>query len=132
GLMDSLATALSISLQYGVPVKTLVEKLSHTRFEPSGFTKNPQIPIAKSIPDYVARWLASKFLSLEEQREVGVLPLEGGETSPPAAAEGSGAGPGAAFQNQQDAPPCDTCGQIMVRAGNCYKCLNCGATSGCG
>ncbi len=73
GLMDAFATMVSLSLQYGVPLKALVDKFSHTRFEPSGFTKNPEIPIAKSITDYIFRWLASKFLSQEEKQAVGVV-----------------------------------------------------------
>ena len=73
GLMDAFATSISLALQYGVPLKALVDKFSHTRFEPSGFTKNPEIPIAKSITDYIFRWLASKFLSAEEKQAVGVI-----------------------------------------------------------
>ncbi len=73
GLVDAFATGISIALQYGVPLRTLVDKFSHTRFEPSGFTTNPEIPIAKSITDYIFRWLASKFLSTDEQRQVGVI-----------------------------------------------------------
>ena len=72
GLMDAFATSISMSLQYGVPLETLVEKFSHVRFEPSGFTKNPEIPYAKSITDYIFRWLASKFLSSEQAQAVGV------------------------------------------------------------
>jgi ribonucleoside-diphosphate reductase alpha chain len=137
GLMDGLATSISIALQYGVPLKTLVTKFSHTRFEPSGFTNNPQIPIAKSVMDYIFRWLASKFLSPEEQRAVGivlrdgeseVLPSEGLSIFP-----ADTVGPGLqAFRFQQDAPSCQECGSIMVRAATCYQCLNCGSTSGCG
>ena len=73
GLMDSFATAISIALQYGVPLRGLVDKFSHMRFEPSGFTKNPDIPMAKSIMDYIFRWLASKFLDNEAQQEVGIV-----------------------------------------------------------
>src|SRR5260370_15810825 len=76
GLMDSFATAISYALQYGVPLRFLVEKFSHVRFEPSGFTKNPQIPFAKSITDYIFRYLASKFLSVEHQEAAGVQPSE--------------------------------------------------------
>jgi len=77
GLMDAFATSISIALQYGVPLEALVEKFSHVRFEPSGFTKNPEIPYAKSITDYIFRWLASKFLSVEHQEAVGVQASEG-------------------------------------------------------
>jgi ribonucleoside-diphosphate reductase alpha chain len=139
GLMDAFATAISIALQYGVPLQTMVDKFSHTRFEPSGFTKHPEIPIAKSITDYIFRWLASKFLSRSEKEAAGVIlrddlpadaqPALGGRTetlslpAPPAWAP--------TFLYQQDAPSCHECGAIMVRNGSCYKCLNCGSTSGC-
>ena len=73
GLMDSFATAISIALQYGVPLRVFVDKFSHMRFEPSGFTKNPDIPMAKSIMDYIFRWLASKFLDNEAQQEIGIV-----------------------------------------------------------
>jgi ribonucleoside-diphosphate reductase alpha chain len=146
GLMDSLATSISIALQYGVPLQTLVDKFSHTRFEPSGFTKNPEIPIAKSITDYIFRWLASKFLSREGKAAAGVIlrdeiPAEppstlslvgGGKLEPVApAAVGLEATTKVTFLYQQDAPSCHECGAIMVRNGSCYKCNNCGSTSGC-
>ena len=126
GLMDTVATSISLALQYGVPLKVLVDKFSHTRFEPSGFTNNPQIPIAKSIVDYIFRWLGQKFLPAEDQPQpeaetrtnVGqVATIEARERQ--------------VFQTQADAPPCPDCGSIMVRNGACYKCLNCGGTSGC-
>ena len=123
GVMDSFATAISFALQYGVPLQFLVDKFAHMRFEPSGFTKNPQIPYAKSIVDYLFRWLASKFLDEEAKREVGVN-FETG--SAPAAAPGGGShlhlaaaptlregkdsGMRQAFINQADAPPCPDCG----------------------
>jgi ribonucleoside-diphosphate reductase alpha chain len=137
GLMDGLATSISIALQYGVPMKTLVTKFSHTRFEPSGFTNNPQIPIAKSVMDYIFRWLASKFLSTEEQRAVGIVLRDSdGEVIPSdglSILPADTVGPGLqAFRFQQDAPSCQECGSIMVRAATCYQCLNCGSTSGCG
>jgi ribonucleoside-diphosphate reductase alpha chain len=146
GLMDSLATSISIALQYGVPLQTLVDKFSHTRFEPSGFTKNPEIPIAKSITDYIFRWLASKFLSRENQAAAGVILRDDLKTDPPATMQLAGGGRleavavavaaveapmKATFLYQQDAPSCSDCGSIMVRNGSCYKCLNCGTTSGC-
>jgi ribonucleoside-diphosphate reductase alpha chain len=168
GLMDSFATAISIGLQYGVPIKVLVNKFAHVRFEPSGFTQNPNIRVAKSIVDYIFRWLAHKFLSPEERKAVGIL-VEGETTSlapengtgmpkaeatavasftaevvrqsklidtPPAEGKTVSATSGsnkltAGFDNQSDAPACDTCGTIMVRNAACYKCLNCGSTSGC-
>jgi ribonucleoside-diphosphate reductase alpha chain len=140
GLMDSFATAISYALQYGVPLQFLVDKFAHMRFEPSGFTKNGQIPYAKSIVDYLFRWMASKFLDEQAKREVGVMMEDSGEPRPALEAR-----PGAlpvleggkdgemrqAFLNQQDAPPCPDCGCIMVRNGACYKCMNCGTTSGC-
>jgi ribonucleoside-diphosphate reductase alpha chain len=218
GLMDSSATTFSVALQYGVPLKDLVNKFAHVRFEPSGFTGNQEIPIAKSIVDYIFRWLGSRFLSPDDKGILGLIdrsavvdeppagaatitpaaivdepiatgpavspeppakatdtdapkatavaaePIEG--TRPPAAeplaviatngavtnghaANGNGAakasnGDGTAlgmglhfggtkvsFQTQADAPSCAECGSIMVRNGSCYKCLNCGSTSGC-
>ncbi|HUF79401.1 MAG TPA: vitamin B12-dependent ribonucleotide reductase, partial [Thermoanaerobaculia bacterium] len=95
GLMDAFATAISIALQYGVPLKTLVDKFSHTRFEPSGFTKNPEIPIAKSITDYIFRWLASRFLSTEEKQQVGVILRDEPVAAGAAASNGHGEGGGA-------------------------------------
>jgi ribonucleoside-diphosphate reductase alpha chain len=169
--MDSFATAVSMALQYGVPLQVLVDKFSHVRFEPSGFTNNPEIPIAKSIVDYIFRWLASKFLAKDQQREIGIhvkpdaedktdperggdgtrsngpvgpLPvsLVPGPSGPRAATTGgnphsvgaAGHDPSRtpfAFRPDEDAPPCPDCGSIMVRNAACYKCLNCGATSGC-
>jgi ribonucleoside-diphosphate reductase alpha chain len=125
GLMDAFATTVSIALQSGVPLKTLVSKFAHMRFEPAGFTGNPQVPYAKSIVDYIFRWLAAKFLRPEEQHAVGViLDAEPTESSSPVVAP-----PG---KEQSDAPACADCGSIMVRSGACYGCPNCGATSGCG
>jgi ribonucleoside-diphosphate reductase alpha chain len=170
GLMDSFATMTSLALQHGVPLQLLVDKFSHTRFEPSGFTKNPEIPMAKSIMDYIFKWLSIKFLSRESQLEAGVIKRdeEPVAVAAPAAetittkaignvvelatedkrfinkikAETRGeARPArvgfeepkqkATFLHQQDAPSCSDCGSIMVRNGACYKCLNCGSTSGC-
>jgi ribonucleoside-diphosphate reductase alpha chain len=138
GLMDAFATSISMALQYGVPLEALVEKFSHVRFEPSGFTKNPEVPYAKSITDYIFRWLASKFLSVEHQEAVGVQPQEGSlkpMVGLPAAAAAVSATPAAAsagsYRAQADAPPCHYCGSIMVRNGSCYRCSNCGSTSGC-
>jgi ribonucleoside-diphosphate reductase alpha chain len=145
GLMDAFATGISLALQHGVPLQTLVDKFSHTRFEPSGFTKNQEIPIAKSITDYIFRWLASKFLNREEKQAAGVIlrdeppvavasiNMTANATSPEAKALASGSieQPRVTFLYQQDAPSCHECGSIMVRNGSCYKCLNCGSTSGC-
>jgi ribonucleoside-diphosphate reductase alpha chain len=142
GFADAFAQAISYALQYGVPLQDLVDKFSHVRFEPSGMTKNPDVRFAKSIVDYIFRWLAAKFLSPEAQYRAGVnnrdeivvttpeqLPLDVKSTAavPPQPKVASFA----AIQNQEDAPPCSTCGSIMVRSGACYKCTNCGTTSGC-
>ncbi len=126
GLMDTVATSISLALQYGVPLKVLVAKFSHSRFEPSGFTNNPQIPIAKSIVDYIFRWLGQKFLTPEDQPQPeNTTPVSTGQVAALEAHERQ------VFQTQADAPPCPDCGAIMVRNGACYKCLNCGGTSGC-
>jgi ribonucleoside-diphosphate reductase alpha chain len=158
GLMDSFATMTSLALQHGVPLQLLVDKFTHTRFEPSGFTKNPEIPMAKSIMDYIFKWLAIKFLSRDSQEQAGVIKRD--ELAPPTppapvpnvtpltredksfvtsftpvilAPKNADAPnkPGVTFLYQQDAPSCSDCGAIMVRNGACYKCLNCGTTSGC-
>ncbi len=153
GFADAFAQAISYALQYGVPLQALVDKFSHVRFEPSGMTKNPDVRFAKSIVDYIFRWMASKFLSPEAQFRAGVNNRDEAESKPQAALEipapkvGSAetvtatvtatraivpsGTPFAAMQNQEDAPPCTTCGSIMVRSGSCYKCSNCGTTSGC-
>ena len=163
GLMDTIATMTSISLQYGVPLKALVDKFSHTRFEPSGFTNNKEIPIAKSVMDYVFRYLGNRFLEREadvEEEVVGdasdaseaggaAVPISIQANSPDPAprlqAGGAVAGGSddsitaaatsartqSSFVNQADAPSCMDCGSIMIRNGACYKCPNCGSTSGC-
>ena len=143
GLMDSFATAVSMALQYGVPLRVLVDKFSHMRFEPSGFTKNPDIPMAKSIMDYIFRWLATKFLDGDAQQEIGIVKHEPEENStsnkkviPITAQAPRGGAPVTSISSvtslyQQDAPPCPDCGAIMIRSGACYKCMNCGAVSGC-
>ena len=171
GLMDAFATQTSYALQFGVPLKFMVDKFSHMRFEPSGFTKNKEIPIAKSIVDYIFRWMASHFLPEEEQDEVGVIRREGAprreetpvpavadpkpsdpefkliaapkttngiasqagraQGAPPSAGRAQGAPPSKIAFVNTDAPACPDCGAITVRSGSCYKCLNCGATTGC-
>jgi ribonucleoside-diphosphate reductase alpha chain len=146
GFADAFAQAISYALQYGVPLQDLVDKFSHVRFEPSGMTKNPDVRFAKSIVDYIFRWMATKFLSADAQFRVGVNNRDEVVTTPEqlpldvAAAAGASATAAiaspktsslAAMQNQEDAPPCSTCGSIMVRSGSCYKCSNCGTTSGC-
>jgi ribonucleoside-diphosphate reductase alpha chain len=161
GFADAFAQAISYALQYGVPLQVLVDKFSHARFEPSGMTKNPEVRFAKSIVDYIFRWMATKFLSPEAQFRAGVnlreepsetrdsgaagtAGLTGGSESPVvgglkasgtsgAVAPSKPAKPAefAAIQAQEDAPPCSTCGSLMIRSGSCYKCVNCGTTSGC-
>lgn len=151
GLMDAFATSVSIGLQYGVPLKVLVNKFAHMRFEPSGVTNNPQVRIAKSIIDYIFRWLSIKFLPSEEQAMIGInapeevpqhIEKEDEDEDPKTKDVDSktqklplgsqvGAEDTVTFDVQSDAPVCDTCGSMMVRNGACYKCLNCGATSGC-
>jgi ribonucleoside-diphosphate reductase alpha chain len=144
GVMDSFATTCSMALQYGVPLKVLADKFSHTRFEPSGFTSNPQVPYAKSIMDYIFRYLASKFLPAEEAKALGVQvdepPLTNVKVlvSQPVTPSVHSANPqqpvkkGALVDiEDRDAPVCFECGSLMVRNGACYKCLNCGSTSGC-
>ncbi len=136
GMMDSFATAISLALQYGVPLKVLIDKFSHVRFEPSGHTGNPEIHYAKSIVDYIFRWLASKFLTTEEQLQIGVHVISKASLSgaDEAAIPKAGAEPLRDFKSMyalDDAPTCAACGSIMVRNGSCYKCMNCGETSGC-
>jgi len=150
GFADAFAQAISYALQYGVPLASLVDKFSHVRFEPSGMTRNPEIRFAKSIVDYIFRWLASKFLSPEAQFHAGVNgrdldEIKAASTAASAATAAAGAPaasapapvtaatatPFSTIQNQEDAPPCSTCGSIMIRSGACYKCMNCGNTSGC-
>jgi ribonucleoside-diphosphate reductase alpha chain len=158
GFADAFAQAISYALQYGVPLQALVDKFSHARFEPSGMTKNPEVRFAKSIVDYIFRWMATKFLSPEAQYRAGVNmreePAETEDAIVAAISPKLGTSEGgrsetartepspkteakprtsefAAMKNQEDAPPCSTCGSIMIRSGSCYKCANCGTTSGC-
>jgi ribonucleoside-diphosphate reductase alpha chain len=145
GLMDSFATAVSLALQYGVPLKVLCDKFSHTRFEPSGWTPHPEIRYAKSVMDYIFRWLAWKFLPMDAQprENASIETMNGKETSNAAGLaeqfSRAVAGPSAAGQpglagvesTVDDAPSCADCGAIMVRNGACYRCMNCGSTSGC-
>jgi ribonucleoside-diphosphate reductase alpha chain len=125
GLMDSFATAISFNLQYGVPLKFLVDKFAHVRFEPSGWTGNQQIPYAKSIMDYIFRWLGARFLGPE------YAVTEAGETSTLRPTEQSPQQELPFAPTTADAPLCAECGSIMTRNGSCYKCGNCGGTSGC-
>jgi ribonucleoside-diphosphate reductase alpha chain len=108
------------------------------RFEPAGFTKNPEVPIAKSLVDYVFRWLGSKFLSPEDKVGVGIIARDSSSNEPapltamtPVVRSGGDSGFKLTFETSTDAPACHECGSIMVRSAACYKCMNCGATSGC-
>ncbi|MBN1481771.1 vitamin B12-dependent ribonucleotide reductase [candidate division KSB1 bacterium] len=133
GLMDCFATSISIGLQSGVPLETYVRKFTHTRFEPYGYTNNPKIRMAKSIADYIFRWLELRYLGENRSEEDGTKTTEmtnvekqniAKQLENPKVARTT-------FEGHEDAPPCPTCGAIMVRNGACYKCLNCGDTSGC-
>jgi len=128
GLMECFGTVVSVSLQHGVPLKVLCDKLSHTRFEPSGWTGNSQIGYAKSIMDYLFRWMELRFLSRKHLSLFGQGNGEisaGGELTP-------GSVDGSQFLYEiGDAPPCSACGGLMKSSGTCYTCVNCGQTSGC-
>jgi len=135
GFMDGFALSVSIGLQYGVPLKALVDKFVNTRFEPSGYTGHKAIPYAKSVLDYIGRWLGGRFISADYLTS---SPATNGDTAlPPAAAPA--ASPAAAEADlfaapraQYDgAPTCADCGMLMTPNGGCYKCENCGGTSGC-
>jgi ribonucleoside-diphosphate reductase alpha chain len=124
GLMDCFGTAVSVCLQYGVPLDTLIKKFAHTRFDPSGWTGNKEIPIAKSPMDYIFRWLSLTFLEepKETKEQEEHLPTTG-KTPQTLDAQFS--------HFMEDAPACDQCGAITVRNGSCYRCYNCGASMGC-
>jgi ribonucleoside-diphosphate reductase alpha chain len=134
GFMDGFALSVSIGLQYGVPLKALVDKFVNTRFEPSGYTGHKSIPYAKSVLDYIGRWLGGRFISADYLTQ---NPVTNGDTA--ALAAGAGAAPIATDQSdsasrsraQYDgAPTCADCGMLMTPNGGCYKCENCGGTSG--
>jgi len=162
GMMNAFATSISIALQYGVPLETLVQKFSYMRFEPEGITQNPEIPFAKSMPDYIMRWLASRFLDTDCQEELGILTPEvrarkmaqesalsgrsdtaGPEATPTNGGNG-GVKPAAsaitdtppvrpvAMQGLDLGPACAQCGGMMQRTGSCYTCSSCGSNTGCG
>jgi ribonucleoside-diphosphate reductase alpha chain len=156
GLMDSFALAVSIALQHGVPLKLFCEKFAHTRFEPSGWSGNPDIGYAKSIMDYIFRWLQMRFLTGQQQMLFENLKPRLGTTAAEASAAPGEMGPGQAGPRRPetgtrepgagsvhaadalssivdlgDAPSCSFCGSIMTRNGSCYRCMSCGSTSGC-
>jgi ribonucleoside-diphosphate reductase alpha chain len=150
GLMDSFACAISIALQHGVPLKLVCEKFAHTRFEPSGWTNNPDIGFAKSIMDYIFRWLHLRFLTGQQQMLFEGLRLRPSTPQPESVGDLNGS-IGTPTTNDQrpatgsihaadalreivdlgDAPTCSFCGSIMTRNGSCYRCMSCGSTSGC-
>ncbi|MGA9567238.1 MAG: hypothetical protein WBS19_17065 [Candidatus Korobacteraceae bacterium] len=129
GLMDAFATVVSLALQHGVPLKVLCEKLSHMRFEPTGWSGNPKIGYAKSLMDYIARWLELRFLTGDQGELFKALPMsiqparDANVTDPVGALE--------ELIQMGDAPACNICGSLMVRSGTCYRCMTCGSTSGC-
>jgi ribonucleoside-diphosphate reductase alpha chain len=155
GLMDSFACAASIALQHGVRLKLLCEKFEHTRFEPSGWTNHPDIGYAKSIMDYIFRWLHLRFLTGQQQllfenfrpkpsavsgqpSEIGDLNGSsetglsgGGRASSPGTGSVHPANALSSIIDLGDAPTCSFCGSIMTRNGSCYRCMSCGSTSGC-
>jgi ribonucleoside-diphosphate reductase alpha chain len=167
GLMDSFAIAVSIAMQCGVPLKDLASKFINSRFEPAGVTSNPEIRFAKSLVDYIFKWLSLKFLTGEELAILGLTapelhPSKQAATEAKAESEAKSMEPyqppatsltqfignpstepvvqtkeltsndlSKTMEKEMDAPPCPECGAFMVRNGACYKCLNCGATSGC-
>jgi ribonucleoside-diphosphate reductase alpha chain len=151
GLMDSFALAVSISLQHGVPLKLFCEKFAHTRFEPSGWSSNTDIGFAKSIMDYIFRWLQLRFLSGQQQLLFDNLrPRALGAPAPEAVGDVNGSTAPLGTENRElrtgsihaadalsgivdmgDAPSCSFCGSIMTRNGSCYRCMSCGSTSGC-
>ena len=129
GLMDAFATMVSLALQYGVPLRVVCDKLSHMRFEPSGWSGNPKIGYAKSLMDYIARWLELRFLTGDQGDLFKALPMP---VQP--AIEANSSDPVGALREliqMGDAPACNICGSLMVRSGTCYRCGTCGSTSGC-
>jgi ribonucleoside-diphosphate reductase alpha chain len=142
GVMDGLALTVSLGLQYGVPLKVFVDKLVNTRFEPSGITANPNIRFVSSVLDYIARWLGGRFISMDYLKLNGPVPAETSASASPAppmtammqatlAALPIGAPSTKLTNAHEGAPTCSECGMLMVPNGACYKCENCGSTSGC-
>jgi ribonucleoside-diphosphate reductase alpha chain len=138
GVMDGFALTISLGLQYGVPLKVFVDKLVNTRFEPSGISANPNIRFATSVLDYIARWLGGRFISADYLKLNGAAPAEGTVIAgvvttvpmsvPSRSSEALSTSPRDAHEG---APTCSECGMLMVPNGACYKCENCGSTSGC-
>ncbi|MFL6042038.1 MAG: vitamin B12-dependent ribonucleotide reductase [Gaiellales bacterium] len=143
GLMNAFMIAVSVGIQYGVPLEVFISKFAHMRFEPSGLTNDPDIRVAKSIPDYIFRWMGKRFLDAETQADLGIMSqavrerLAAGEGYESAATAGDpapapGAGQRALFNAWEDAQECAKCGGRKVRTGACYTCRDCGDNSGCG
>src|SRR4029453_18207836 len=145
GLMNSFMISVSLGLQYGVPLEVYVSKFAHMRFEPSGMTNDADIRVAKSIVDYVFRWMGKRFLTVDQQEEIGIMSAEvrarlaegyRNSADAPAAAPavpGEAASPGATalFNAWEDAVECAKCGGRMIRTGSCYTCRDCGTNTGC-
>jgi ribonucleoside-diphosphate reductase alpha chain len=140
GLMNSFMISVSLGLQYGVPLEVYVSKFAHMRFEPSGQTNDQDIRVAKSIVDYIFRWMGKRFLTADQQEEIGIMSAEvrarlaqsyanGGADAPPEPA--APAGQTALFNHWEDAVECARCGGRMVRTGSCYTCRDCGTNTGC-
>ncbi|MGZ4199640.1 MAG: vitamin B12-dependent ribonucleotide reductase, partial [Thermoleophilia bacterium] len=147
GLMNAFMIAVSVGIQYGVPLEVFVSKFAHMRFEPSGLTNDPDIRVAKSIPDYIFRWMGKRFLEADTQAELGIMSaavrekLAGGnghtqavpsDEPAPQAIAAPGPGQRALFNAWEDAVECAKCGGRKVRTGACYTCRDCGDNSGCG
>ncbi|MBI2545250.1 MAG: vitamin B12-dependent ribonucleotide reductase [Candidatus Aenigmarchaeota archaeon] len=143
GLMNGFAVTISIALQYGVPLKVLVNKFINTRFEPMGWTDSEEIPVAKSIVDYIFRWMALKFLTHQDLKDMGLtngeaIVVEGNKIEDVESGNQENAKLDLFVKNKEsdfdingDAPACPECGSLMVRAGTCFTCTSCGSTSGC-
>jgi ribonucleoside-diphosphate reductase alpha chain len=142
GVMDGLALTISLGLQYGVPLKVFVDKLLNTRFEPSGITANPNIRFVSSVLDYIARWMGGRFISADYLKLNGGAHAENGATAAPTAvlpamtqanldAMQTALSATRPTNAHEGAPTCSECGMLMVPNGACYKCENCGSTSGC-
>ena len=126
GLMDSFATAVALALQYGVPLRVLCDKFSHMRFEPSGWSGNPKIGYAKSLMDYLFRWIELGFLKGEQGLLFEMPKPTQTQRAVTSAVEGLGQ-----VVELGDPPVCQFCGSLMVRNGSCHRCMTCGGTSGC-
>jgi ribonucleoside-diphosphate reductase alpha chain len=144
GLMNSFMISVSLGLQYGVPLEVYVSKFAHMRFEPSGMTNDPDIRAAKSIVDYIFRWMGKKFLTTDQQEEIGILSpevrarlaasynaLEGKPTEAAVPLDAAPPGQTALFNHWEDAVECARCGGRMIRTGSCYTCRDCGTNTGC-